>query len=40
MRDVRSLDVWQKAMDLCVAVYGVTAGFPVSEQRGLTSQMQ
>jgi len=40
MRDVRSLDVWQKAMGLCVEVYGTTSDFPASEQRGLTSQMR
>lgn len=31
---------WQKADDLVVAVYEVTAGYPRSETYGLTSQMR
>jgi four helix bundle protein len=34
----RDLLVWQKAMDLAVAVYEFTKGFPASEMYGLTSQ--
>jgi four helix bundle protein len=36
----RELVVWQKAMDLAVAIYAETDQFPVSEQYGLTSQMR
>ncbi|HEX29585.1 TPA: four helix bundle protein [Candidatus Poribacteria bacterium] len=34
----RDLQVWQKAMNLVVAVYKVTQGFPQIEQYGLTAQ--
>jgi len=33
------LIVWQKAMDLSVAVYGLTARFPPAENYRLTSQL-
>ena len=36
----RDLLVWQKAMDLVVAVYEATATFPKSELYGLTSQIR
>lgn len=36
----RDLLVWQKAMDLVTACYRLTAGFPKTEQYGLTSQLQ
>ena len=36
----RELEVWKKAMDLAVAVYGLTEQFPKKELYGLTSQMQ
>ncbi len=34
------LIVWQKAMDLVVAVYAASNGFPKEETYGLTSQMR
>jgi four helix bundle protein len=34
----RDLVVWQQAMDLAVAVYGATKGWPVEETYGLTNQ--
>ncbi len=34
------LAVWQKAMDLTVAVYRLTSDFPPHELYGLTSQMR
>jgi four helix bundle protein len=34
----RDLRVWQKAMDLVVEVYRITAQFPSDEKFGLTSQ--
>jgi len=36
----RDLSVWQKSMDLTVAVYRFTQGFPREEAFGLTSQMR
>ncbi|NLV45648.1 MAG: four helix bundle protein [Candidatus Hydrogenedentes bacterium] len=39
-KSYRELQVWQKAMDMVVAVYEVTAGFPTEEKYGLTSQIQ
>ena len=36
----RDLRVWQKAMDLVIEVYRVTAQFPSDERFGLTSQMR
>ena len=40
MRGYKDLVVWQKAMDLVVAVYKLTKSFPTTELYGLTSQMQ
>lgn len=40
MAHYRELIVWQKAMDLVVAVYKYTQTFPQQEQYGLTSQMR
>jgi four helix bundle protein len=34
------LDVWQKAMELAVAVYEITRQFPHGERYGLVSQLQ
>jgi hypothetical protein len=42
-RDIRShrdLIVWQKSMDLTVAVYNATKNFPKEETYGLTSQIR
>ncbi len=36
----RDLLVWQKAMDLSVAIYRTTEVFPKAEVYGLTSQMR
>jgi four helix bundle protein len=36
----RDLTAWQKAMDLVVAIYKATDGFPESERYGLTSQLR
>lgn len=36
----RDLIVWQKSMDLVVAIYGLTDKYPGSEIYGLTSQMR
>ena len=36
----RDLVVWQRAMQLCRAIYSATASFPREERFGLTSQMR
>ena len=36
----RDLEVWQRAMDLVVACYGLAKAFPPSELHGLTGQLQ
>jgi len=36
----RNLILWQKAIDLCVEIYKLTAKFPVEERYGLVSQMR
>lgn len=36
----KNLVVWQKSMDLVVAIYELTENFPKSEIYGLTSQMR
>ena len=40
MKDFRELKVWQKAHQLTLAVYRVTADFPRQELYGLTSQLR
>ena len=40
MQDFRQLQVWQKAHQLNILLYGVTGGFPKSELFGLTSQIR
>ncbi|HVT90849.1 MAG TPA: four helix bundle protein [Tepidisphaeraceae bacterium] len=39
-RNYRDLLVWQKAMDLCEAIYRWTRGFPKEELYGLTQQLR
>lgn len=36
----RDLKVWQRAMQLTIAVYGLTGEFPKAEIYGLTSQLR
>ena len=36
----RNLIVWQRAVELCVAIYKLTSVFPPSEQFGLTNQLR
>jgi four helix bundle protein len=36
----KSLIVWQRAIELSVAIYKATAKFPASEQFGLTNQLR
>jgi four helix bundle protein len=40
MRDFRSLQVWEKAHDLTLAVYRMTTALPKDEIYGLTSQIR
>jgi len=40
MRDFRTLQVWEKAHQLTLAVYKATATFPQAELYGLTSQIR
>ena len=40
IRTYRSLDVWQRAIELVESVYLLTAKFPSTEKFGLTSQIQ
>ena len=40
MKSYRDLEVWKQAMDMVVAVYGLTGEFPAQEKYGLASQMQ
>ena len=40
MKDFHALKVWQKAHQLTLVVYQVTAGFPPEERYGLTSQLR
>jgi four helix bundle protein len=40
VQDFRQLKVWEKAHQLALALYRVTAAFPHQELHGLTSQMR
>ena len=40
MKDFRQLKVWERAHQLTLAIYRVTATFPRDETYGLTSQMR
>ena len=40
VKNFRELQVWQKAHQLTLAVYGITAVFPREERYGLTSQLR
>jgi four helix bundle protein len=40
VKGFKELNVWRKAHDMTVAVYGITRGFPREELYGLTSQLR
>ena len=40
MKDFRKLQVWEKAHQLALALYQVTASFPRDETYGLVSQIR
>src|ERR1700675_1735511 len=37
---IRGVIAWQKAIEMCLAVYAATASFPPSEKFGLTMQIR
>lgn len=40
IRDYKELDVWRKSVALTTEIYRLTAGFPVTERFGMTSQIR
>jgi four helix bundle protein len=38
MHNIKELKIWNKAIDLAVGIYELSAGFPSDERFGLTSQ--
>lgn len=40
VKSFRDLRVWQAAMELTLAIYEITNGFPSEERYGLTSQLR
>jgi four helix bundle protein len=40
MRNYRSLDVWQKGLEILKKIYELSDGFPDKEKYGLTSQIR
>ena len=40
LKSYKELNVWQKAYQLCIAIYKITKDFPKEEIYGLTSQMR
>ena len=40
MQDHRKLRVWQRAQELCVEIYRLTADYPPEERYGLTGQVR
>jgi four helix bundle protein len=40
VKSYRDLKVWQRAIEMTLAIYRVTAGFPKEEMFGLTSQIR
>lgn len=40
IRNYRDLAVWQRGIDIALAVYEVTKSFPADERFGLTSQLR
>ncbi|OGP83937.1 MAG: hypothetical protein A2Z08_07710 [Deltaproteobacteria bacterium RBG_16_54_11] len=40
LKNYKELKVWQKAYQLCIAIYKVTKHFPNEERYGLTSQIR
>jgi four helix bundle protein len=40
LKSYKDLNVWQKAYELCLKIYSITAQFPKEEKYGLTSQIR
>jgi four helix bundle protein len=40
VKDYKELKVWQKGIEIVDKIYGITDGFPKSEQYGLSTQMR
>ena len=40
LKNYKDLKVWQKAYELCLEIYRITAKFPKEERYGLTSQIR
>ncbi len=40
LKNYKELKVWQKAYQLCIAIYKITKHFPKEERYGLTSQIR
>jgi len=40
MHKLQDLKIWNKAIDLSVAIYDATANYPANEKYGLTSQIR
>jgi len=40
VQDFKNLEIWKKAYDFALEVYGITADFPTSEQYALTQQLR
>ena len=40
LKNYKELNVWQKAYELCLKIYGITTEFPAEEKYGLTSQIK
>lgn len=40
IKSFKDLVVWQKAVDLCVAIYSATRSFPDDERFGLTAELR
>ncbi len=40
IKSFKDLVVWQKAVDLCVAIYNATRTFPAEERFGMTAELR
>jgi len=40
LKSYKELNVWQKAYQLCIAIYKITKDFPKEERYGLTAQIR
>jgi len=40
LKTYKELEVWKKSYKLCLAIYGITKGFPKEERYGLSSQIR